>query len=199
MFDNGNVNWSMRGGEYFCVEPGFCVSNHAFFCRTGLFVSNECYNVITFLQDDTDGLSHEHSRIKMDTKSVLRVRIIHPALICKLSIIHVEHLNSNAFNFPCTFFSCNRLLRTHTIPWNQYVATTFYAEPPMMRYVKKNVEIAKHTWYKWFRDEIRNHLSVSYRSSYICMSTRVECVGVYVFHWAALWESRLVASQIIST
>ena len=42
MFDNGNVNWCMRGRAFlcrtghFCVEPGFFVSNHAFCCRTGL-------------------------------------------------------------------------------------------------------------------------------------------------------------------
>ena len=32
-----------RTGHY-CVKPGIFVSNHAFCCRTGLFVSDECYN-----------------------------------------------------------------------------------------------------------------------------------------------------------
>ena len=38
---------------HFCVELGifvsnlyFCVDNRAFFCRTGLFLSNKCYNEI---------------------------------------------------------------------------------------------------------------------------------------------------------
>ena len=30
---------------HFCVEPSFFVLNHAFLCRTGLFLSNKCYIV----------------------------------------------------------------------------------------------------------------------------------------------------------
>ena len=49
MFDNGNVNWCMLGRAFlrqtghFLVEPGIFVSNDAFYCRTGFFVSNESY------------------------------------------------------------------------------------------------------------------------------------------------------------
>ena len=50
MLDNGNGKWCMLGMAFlrrtghFCVKPWIFVPNRAFLCRTGFFVSNECYN-----------------------------------------------------------------------------------------------------------------------------------------------------------
>ena len=71
MFDNGNVHWCMLGRAflcrtgYFCVEPGFFVSNHVFCCRTGLFLcrTSVIMQYTAPLSSDGPGLSIDSHRI----------------------------------------------------------------------------------------------------------------------------------------